>query len=57
RPAIYRRYWYLEIGLVPEGRSKLGLAMADTFSSLHVHFFFRTKNRQPLLVDEIKERF
>jgi hypothetical protein len=26
RPAIYRRYWCLEFDLVPEGRSKLGLA-------------------------------
>src|ERR1700720_402750 len=26
RPAIYRRYWRLEFDLVPEGRSKLGLA-------------------------------
>jgi len=57
RPAIYRRYWCLEIDLVPEGRSKLGLAMADTFSSLNVHIVFSTKNRQPLLVGEIKERF
>jgi REP element-mobilizing transposase RayT len=31
--------------------------MADTFSSLNVHFVFGTKNRQPLLVGEIKERF
>jgi hypothetical protein len=30
RPAIYRRCWCLESDLVPEGRSKLGLAMADT---------------------------
>jgi REP element-mobilizing transposase RayT len=30
--------------------------MADTFSSLNVHFVFSTKNRQPLLVGEIKER-
>jgi hypothetical protein len=57
KPAIYRRYWCLEIDLVPEGRSKLGLAMADTFSSLNVHIVFSTKNRQPLLVGEIKERF
>jgi putative transposase len=31
--------------------------MADTFSSLNIHFVFSTKNRQPLLVGEIKERF
>ena len=31
--------------------------MADTFSSLNVHCVFSTKNRQPLLVGEIKERF
>jgi hypothetical protein len=31
--------------------------MADTFSSLNVYFVFSTKNRQPLLVGEIKERF
>jgi Transposase IS200 like len=31
--------------------------MADTFSSLNVHFVFKTKNRQPLPMDEIKERF
>jgi hypothetical protein len=30
--------------------------MADTFSSLNVHCVF-TKNRQPLLMGEIKERF
>ena len=30
--------------------------MADTFSSLNVHAVFSTKNREPLLVDEIKER-
>ena len=47
----------LTVRYVPEGRSKLGLAMADTFSSLNVHFVFRTKNRQPLPMDEIKERF
>jgi hypothetical protein len=29
--------------------------MADTFSSLNVHCIFSTKNRQPLLVGEIKE--
>jgi hypothetical protein len=40
RPAIYRRCWCLEVDLVPEGRSKLGLALADTFSSLNVHFVF-----------------
>jgi hypothetical protein len=39
RPAIYRRYWCLEIDLVPEGRSKLGLAIADTIGGVadHVH--------------------
>ena len=31
--------------------------MADTFSALHVHCVFATKNRQPLAVGEIKERF
>ena len=31
--------------------------MADTFSSLRVHCVFSTKNRQPLLVGEIRERF
>ena len=31
--------------------------MADTFSALHVHCVFATKNRQPLVVGEIKERF
>jgi putative transposase len=31
--------------------------MADTLSSLNVHCVFSTKNRQPLLVGEIKERF
>ncbi|MGA8655100.1 MAG: transposase [Chthoniobacterales bacterium] len=30
--------------------------MADTFSSLNVHAVFSTKNREPLLVGEIKER-
>jgi hypothetical protein len=30
--------------------------MADTFSALHVHCVFATKNSQPL-VGEIKERF
>jgi len=29
RPAIYRRYWYLEFDLVPKGRSKLGLAVRN----------------------------
>jgi hypothetical protein len=31
--------------------------MADTFSALNVHGVFSTKNRQPLLVGEIKKRF
>jgi hypothetical protein len=31
--------------------------MADTFSALHVHSVFANKNRQPLVVGEIKERF
>jgi hypothetical protein len=31
--------------------------MADTFSSLNVHCVFSTKNREPLLLGEIKERF
>jgi REP element-mobilizing transposase RayT len=31
--------------------------MADTFSALNVRCVFSTKNRQPLLVGEIKERF
>jgi len=31
--------------------------MADTFSSLYVHCVFSTKNRQPLRVGEINERF
>jgi hypothetical protein len=31
--------------------------MADTFSSLNAHCVFGTKNREPLLVGEIKERF
>jgi hypothetical protein len=56
KPAIYRRYWCLEIDLVPEGRSKLGLAIAVTFSSLNVHFIFSTKNRQPLLVEHHRLR-
>jgi hypothetical protein len=30
--------------------------MADTFFSLNVHSVFSTKNREPLLVGEIKER-
>ena len=30
--------------------------MADTFSSLNVHCVFSTKNREPLLVDETRDR-
>jgi REP element-mobilizing transposase RayT len=30
--------------------------MADTFFSLHVHCVFSTKNREPLLVGETRER-
>jgi hypothetical protein len=30
--------------------------MADTFASLNVHCVFSIKNREPLLVGEIKER-
>jgi hypothetical protein len=43
RPAIYRRYWCLEIDLVPEGRSKLGLAMADTSLRLMFTLFLARK--------------
>jgi hypothetical protein len=52
RPAIYRRYWCLENDFVPEGRSKLGLAMADTFSSPFVPWALRAKLRshRPSLV-------
>jgi hypothetical protein len=57
RPAIHRRYLVLEFDLVPEGRLNLGFVfMADTFFSLNVHCVFSTKNREPLLVGEIKER-
>src|SRR6201995_4274153 len=55
RPAIYRRYWRLEFDLVPEGRSKLGLAMADTFSFLELiarRYSGVPPGRNPILVPD-----
>jgi Transposase IS200 like len=57
RPAIYRRYWCLEIDLVPEGRSKLAWPWLIHSLLLVFTLFLAPKNRQPLLVGEIKERF
>jgi putative transposase len=46
------------VPVCPGGTIEIRLGpMADTFSSLNVHCVFSTKNREPLLVGEIKERF
>jgi len=41
---------------VPEGRLTIPFLMANTYTSINIHCVFSTKNREPLIVGELKER-
>ena len=55
-PAIYRR-GYPEMGVArPRGTAETLFVMANTYSSLNIHYVFSTKNRVPMIVGDVKDR-